>query len=71
MNLDPKLFKEDTAKSNPMVVAIVHIDCPHPERIEKLCIGLAVGFGTPVYTCEFFRQDSEDSASCTFDEKPI
>jgi hypothetical protein len=70
MNFDITKFKEDASKSNPMVVAIVHPDCPHPEKQEKMCMGLTVGFGTPAFTCEFFRQDSIDSASCTFDEKP-
>jgi len=68
MNFDMTKFVEDEKKSNPMVVALRYPDCP---QTDEICVGLSVGFGTPVYTCPFFKQESEDSALCTFDEKPI
>ena len=64
MNLDPKKFKVDESKSNPMVVAMQYPDCP----INEICVFAVIGFGTVAKQCEHFRSDSQKAeAECLYE----
>jgi hypothetical protein len=65
MNLDPGKFKTDESRSNPMVVALQHADCP----VNEICVYLAVGFGSIVKQCEHFKsEEGRDTAECTHEK---
>jgi hypothetical protein len=65
MNLSPDGFKTDESKSNPMVVAMAHPDCPLPEKAP--CVYIVVGPGTILEQCPHFVSDeSKPTAECTF-----
>mgnify|MGYP001251260948 CR=1 FL=1 len=65
MNLDPARFATDESKSNPMVVAMAHPDCPLPEKVP--CVYIVSGFGTIAEKCQHFVSDeSKPEAECTF-----
>jgi hypothetical protein len=65
MNLDPEKFKTDESRSNPMVVAMQHSDCP----INEICFYMVVGFGTIAKQCEHLRHlgdANRDTAECGY-----
>lgn len=65
MNLSPEGFATDESKSNPMVVAMAHPDCPLPEK--QPCVYIVVGFGTVAEKCPHFVSDPEKpEAECTW-----
>jgi len=63
MKLDPKTFKVDENRSNPMVVAMQTPDCP----IGEICFYLVVGFGSVTEECKHFKPDGDD-AECQHQE---
>lgn len=66
MDLDPEKFKTDESKSNPMVVAMAHPDCPLSPK--EPCVYIVVGPGTIAEQCRFFVSDeSQPTAICTQD----
>lgn len=62
MKIDTTKFVVDESRSNPMVVAMQHPDCP----IKEICVYLAVGFGSPLHPCKHFKVEGEDSAECLY-----
>lgn len=65
MNLNPDKFKADESKSNPMVAAMAHPDCPLPEKAP--CVYIVVGPGTIAEQCKHFVSDPEKpTAECTY-----
>lgn len=65
MNLSPGGFKADESKSNPMVVAMAHPDCPLPEK--SICVYIVAGPGTIAEKCEHFVSDeTKPTAECMF-----
>ena len=70
MKLDPEKLKVDESRSNPMRVAMCYPDCP----IDKVCVDMAVGFGTVLRQCEYldFGDDKEAmTADCNYDDYVI
>ena len=66
MNLDPNKFKVDESRSNPMVVAMQYPDC----QINEICVYVAVGFGSSLKQCEYFKSDSaKPEAECLYERK--
>jgi len=53
--LDPKKFKVDESRSNPMVVAQQYPDCP----INEICFYMVVGFGSVPKKCSYLKQDKK------------
>lgn len=67
MKIDPSKFVTDESRSNPRVVAQVYPDCPIKQE-NRVCVYMAIGFGTPMEPCEHLFSDSE-SISCHHPDK--
>jgi len=66
LELDPKKFKVDESRSNPMVVAMQYPDCP----IKEICVFMVVGFGTIAEQCKYFKSETDkDKAECLYKEE--
>lgn len=61
MKLSNDGFIEDTEKSNPMLVAMRHIDC----KRDDICVFMVAGFGTVADKCKHFII-SGDKAECYY-----